>query len=183
MTPLCVGPLVRATTATGTVVWAEFFQPGEVTLRVTPFDATENSTILLNTHTVTVGGRHYAAPQLTGLQPATWYSYRIDAIPGKTAAHSGQLAGIEHQQVALPYQCFRTLDSGEAGEHSEHKQEKSLLLAYGSRRQLTRAKQEALGAFGGWLIRHFSKKEETYPRPLLLLGDQNYPPEPSSKLV
>jgi len=183
MTPLCVGPLVRATTATATVVWAEFFQPGEVTLRVTPFDATENSTIMLNTHTVTVGGRHYAAPQLTGLQPATWYSYRIDAIPGKTAADAGQLAGIEHRQVALPYQCFRTLDSGEAGEHSGHKQEKSLLLAYGSCRKLTQPKQDALGTFGSWLIRHFSKREATWPRLLLLIGDQIYADEPSESLV
>jgi phosphodiesterase/alkaline phosphatase D-like protein len=183
MTPLSVGPLVRATTATSTVVWAEFFQPGEVTLRVTPFDAPENSTIMLNTHTVTVGGRHYAAPQLTGLQPATWYSYRIDAIPGKTAADAGQLAGIEHRQIALPYQCFRTLDSGEAGEHSEHKQEKSLLLAYGSCRKLTRPEQDALGAFGPWLIRHFSKREATWPRLLLLIGDQIYADEPSESLV
>src|SRR5207248_6006720 len=136
MTPMRVGPLVRATSSTSAVIWAEFFQPGEVILTATPFDAIENSTITVNAHTVTVGGRHYAAPQLTGLQPATWYNYRIDAIPGKTAAHSGQLAGIEHQQVALPYQCFRTLDSGEAGEHCEHKQEKSLLLAYGSCRKL-----------------------------------------------
>src|ERR1700730_12623971 len=104
MTPLSVGPLVRATTATGTVVWAEFFQPGEITLRVTPFDATKNSTIMLHTHTVTVGRGPYAAPQLTGLQPATWYSYRIDAIPDKTAADAGQLAG--NRQLALPYQCF-----------------------------------------------------------------------------
>ncbi len=183
MNPLCVGPLVRATTATTTVVWAEFFQPGEVTLRVTPFDATENSPIMLNTHTVTVGGRHYAAPQLTVLQPATWYSYRIDAIPGKTAADASQLAGIEHRQVALPYQCFRTLDSGEAGEHSEHKQEKSLLLAYGSCRKLTRPKQDALGAFGSWLIGHFSKREATWPRLLLLIGDQIYADEPSESLV
>src|SRR2546423_5409760 len=164
MTPLCVGPLVRATTATTTVVWAEFLQPGEVTLRVTPFDTTENSTIMLNTHTVTVGGRHYAAPQLTGLQPATWYSYRIDAIPVKTAVDAGQLAGIEHQQVALPYQCFRTLDSGEAGEHSEHKQEKSLLLAYGSCRKLTPPKNHAPCAFGSQPIRHFSQRGTTSPR-------------------
>src|SRR2546423_6248141 len=158
MTPLCVGPLVRATTATTTVVWAEFLQPGEVTLRVTPFDATENSTIMLNTHTVTVGGRHYAAPQLTGLKPATWYSYRIDAVPVKTAADAGRLAGIEHRQVALPYQCFRTLDSGEAGEHSEHKQEKSLLLAYGSALQSTLPQAEVPGALWGSPVRPFSER-------------------------
>jgi len=58
MTPMRVGPLVRATSSTSTVIWAEFFQPGEVILSATPYEARENSSITVNAHTVTVGGRH-----------------------------------------------------------------------------------------------------------------------------
>lgn len=180
MTPLRVGPLVRATSSTRTVIWAEFFQPGEVILSATPFEATENSTISVNAHTVTVGGRHYAAPQLTGLQPATWYNYRVGTIADKKAADAGQLAGIEHPQVVLPYQCFRTLDSEGTGERTHAK---SLLLAYGSCRKSTQPRHDALSAFGSWLTRHFPEREATWPRLLLLIGDQIYADEPSESLL
>ncbi len=180
MIPLRVGPLVRATSSTSAVIWAEFFQPGEVILSATPFDATENSTISVNAHTVTVGGRHYAAPQLTGLQPATWYNYRVGTIADKKAADAGQLAGIEHPQVVLPYQCFRTLDSEGTGERTHGK---SLLLAYGSCRKSTQLQHDALSAFGSWLIGHFPEREATWPRLLLLIGDQIYADEPSESLL
>jgi len=110
MPHLRVGPLVRAISTTSAVIWAEFTQPCEISLSASPSDFSESHHMTVSTRTVTVGGRHYAAPQLIGLQPATWYTYRLRTSPGDT----GQ---------TLPIQCFRTLDPPEAGH--------SLALAYG----------------------------------------------------
>src|SRR5579863_2715852 len=112
MMPLHVGPLVRATTASSAVIWAEFFQPCHVTLNATAVETSERSTISISTQTVTVGGRHYATPQLTGLQPATWYSYHFET----SVDQIGQTQEIAQSQdissqTTPPYQCFRTLDA------------------------------------------------------------------------
>src|SRR5947209_15813257 len=140
MLPLRVGPLVRATTATSFVIWAEFFQPGRVTLSATPFNTTEHNTITVTTPTVTVGGRHYAAPQLPGLLPATWYSYHID-ISTATLEEDTPQASERFQEISpasLAQQCFRTLDTPAAYP------EAPLRLAYGSCRDLNDQQVDAL---------------------------------------
>ena len=44
-------------------------------------------TVLHNgAHTVLVGGHHYAAAYLDGLQPATWYDYLLDISDGDDTA-------------------------------------------------------------------------------------------------
>src|SRR5436305_11476159 len=81
MVHLRVGPLVRATSATSAVIWAEFSQACEITLRAEPHNATpENAALCITTRTVTVGTRHYAAPQLRGLQSATYYRYHLSIV-------------------------------------------------------------------------------------------------------
>jgi phosphodiesterase/alkaline phosphatase D-like protein len=161
MVHLRVGPLVRATSATSTVIWTEWSHSCEVILQVIPdehFNTSEAAGLSLRSHTVTVGERHYAVLQLTGLQPAMWYSYRI-----VSSTEEGQtLASTRNNTL----QCFRTLDPPEAGN--------PLRLAYGSCRKLSTAAPDALSAFGSWLIQSFDERETTWPRLLLLIGDQIY---------
>ena len=83
MTHLRVGPLIRATNATSVVIWAELPYPCTILLHAQSLDtedATQSHTIDARSHTVTIGSRHYVAPQLQGLQPATWYSYETAIV-------------------------------------------------------------------------------------------------------
>jgi len=119
-----------------------------------------------------VGGRYYAAPQLHGLQPGTWYKYEL-------------YTGDEHKSMladqAMPLlQCFRTLD----GIDMEREQHTSpLRLVYGSCRKLDRPQDDTLNVFGNWLTEHFEQREQVWPHLLLLIGDQIYADEPPSTLL
>src|SRR5690242_7298945 len=77
MSQIRIGPLVRATTSTSATIWAEFTHPCTIQLSAVPTQSPDAASISLSVHTTTVGGRHYAVPQLNNLQPATWYTYHI----------------------------------------------------------------------------------------------------------
>ena len=111
MVHLRVGPLVRATSASSTVIWAESSQACEVTFRAEPHHAVpEDAALCITTRTVTVGGRHYAAPQLHGLQPATYYRYHLSIVANNQGF-------VEEPETAHPHESslsmhyFRTLDA------------------------------------------------------------------------
>jgi len=88
MQHICVGPLVRAISTTSVVIWAEFTQPCTVTLSATSDAAPAQPPIQVTRRTVSIGGHHYAAPQLQGLEPAHWYHYRLEASALATSCHS-----------------------------------------------------------------------------------------------
>jgi phosphodiesterase/alkaline phosphatase D-like protein len=106
-----IGPLVRATTATEATIWFELSQPCTVQLQVTPYNAATSEAVTIDAPSITIGGHYYATPQVTHLQPATWYHYRLS------------IAGQEQDSSLL--QCFRTLTPSS-------QQTQPLRLIYGS---------------------------------------------------
>lgn len=169
MSYLRIGPLLRAVTTTSAVLWVECTQP--CTVIITALDengSIERETIPLQArmHTVTVGNRYYAAPELRDLQPATWYSYQLVV---QTAD------GMASEVSTKLLQIFRTLNDTPATT--------PLRLAYGSCRKPGSPEVDALAHFGNWLTSHFEQRDELWPRVLLLIGDQIYADEPSQELL
>lgn len=161
MGDLCVGPFVRAIRPDGVAIWTEWSHACEVTLTVTEADQNagqEPSSLVTHVRTVLVGGRYYALSQLTGLQPATWYTYQVAA--------SEQQKEPEPAVAETTIQCFRTLDLPDA--------QNTLRLAYGSCRKLSGIEPDALSAFGSWLTASVEQRESVWPHILLLIGDQIY---------
>jgi hypothetical protein len=155
---LCVGPLVRAICPDSVAIWTEWNSPCDVTLTATTADRLQRpGSFSACTRTVMVGGRHYALSLITGLQPATWYTYHLNA-----STREGPPCPAEGAAV----QCFRTLDLPNAGA--------ALRLAYGSCRKLSAREPDALSAFGSWLLRFQDEREVCWPHILLLIGDQIY---------
>ena len=175
MKHLRVGPLVRATTATSVVIWAELAQPCTVILSATLDASPSQPPIQVTTRTITVGGHHYVAPQLQGLEPARWYNYRLD-ISAPATLDPDHAASPPDTAVNM-LQCFRTLD--QAATRAEH----SLRLFYGSCRRLTQPKRDTLEALGRWLIQHSDLREQLWPHVLLLIGDQIYADNPPPPLI
>ena len=175
MKDLCVGPLVRATSATSVVIWAEFAQSCAVTLSATLDAAPEQPPILVKTRTISIGGHHYVAPQLQGLEPARWYHYRME-ISALAASDANQTTSTPDTTAHL-LQCFRTLD--EAATRAEN----PLRVFYGSCRQLNQPERDTLDALGQWLIKHIDLREQEWPHVLLLIGDQIYADVPPPPLV
>src|SRR5579862_8987176 len=124
MIQIRVGPIVRAISANTAVIWAEFAQPCSVILTVTHETFSTQSPTSVKTHTITIGGHHYAAPQVQGLQAAQWYNYQIEASEDEAQVKvSPGTPGI--------LQCFRTLEDTDT--ITAH----SLRIFYGSCRRLT----------------------------------------------
>jgi phosphodiesterase/alkaline phosphatase D-like protein len=181
MVHLRVGPLVRATSASSTVIWAEFSQACEVTLCAEPHHATpEDAALCTTTRTVTVGGRHYAAPQLHGLQPATYYRYHLSIVANNQGF-------VEEPETAHPHESslsmhyFRTLYTSTTPPQKYYPKV-PLRIAYGSCRKSGDSETDALSAFGTWLRRHSEQRETMWPHILLLIGDQIYADEPPQQL-
>ena len=176
-----VGPLVRATNATSVVIWAELSYPCTVLLLAYPSDAINTAqSQQIRVHTVTLGGRHYIAPQLQGLHPATWYSYEL--------ALATQVEQEEHKERTDEARvfCFRTMDADEKStlqeQPSSSVMHKQLRVAYGSCRKFVAPQVDALSAFGRWLREHEVQKEAIWPHLLLLIGDQIYADQPSEEI-
>jgi hypothetical protein len=126
--------------------------------------------------TVSVGGRCYALSLLVGLQPATWYNYRVSSSEQESSAP------VVAEGASL--QCFRTLDLPDG--------ENVLRLAYGSCRKLSATEPDALSALGAWLLDSVEQRDAVWPHLLLLIGDQIYAddaaggpeqPDPASQAV
>ncbi|MDQ3814537.1 MAG: hypothetical protein M3347_11375, partial [Armatimonadota bacterium] len=67
---------MRAASADSVVIWMELTHSAELLLTATPLNVAEHGNTPVQAQagavrTVLVGGRHYAAGQLTGLQAAT----------------------------------------------------------------------------------------------------------------
>lgn len=162
MAQLRVGPLVRAIGPDVVSIWTEWTHACEVTLQAVPTNHTTNQEQDIKSFrssTVTVGKRYYVISRLTGLEAATWYTYRI------------AIARQDGKQFLPPatdtlVQSFRTLDFPETG--------KALRLAYGSCRKQTSPQPDALSAFGSWLLHSMHERETSWPHLLLLIGDQIY---------
>ena len=176
MTYLRVGPLVR-------VIWAELASSCTVLLSAQPLEnthVTPTDTISVRTHTVTLGGRFYIAPQLQGLQPATWYTYSLSII--EQTQHSQQLEYGDGSLVS----CFRTMNMQDENDTSEHGSsshaQQPLRIVYGSCRKFVAPQIDALSAFGRWLREHNAQKETMWPHLLLLIGDQIYADQPSDTI-
>jgi hypothetical protein len=97
-----------------------------------------------------------------GLQPATWYRYRVES--------STQVGETTTRVEPALLQCFRTLDPLHAGT--------TLRLAYGSCRKASATEPDALSALGSWLLQRLAERESLWPRMLLLIGDQIYADDP-----
>lgn len=179
MPQLCVGPLVRATTTTSVIIWAEFTHPCWITLQATG-DAPSreaHTTHVIQAHTVTVGGHHYAAPQLSGLQAATWYSYQLALSESKYEIPT-LIQDTKHSDTFPLVLCFRTFD-----EHSPSTPvPQPLRFAYGSCRKSGEPEEDALSAFSDWLLQHYEQRESLWPHLLLFIGDQIYADQPPTAL-
>ncbi len=181
MVHLRVGPLVRATSATSVVIWAEFSQACEVTLRAEPDHATSaNADLCITTRTVTVGTRHYAAPQLRGLQPATHYRYHLSIVANNQGS-AGEAEAERPHESSLSMQYFRTLDASTATPQKSYPKV-PLRIAYGSCRKSEDPETDALSAYVAWLLRHREQRETMWPHVLLLIGDQIYADDPPQEL-
>jgi phosphodiesterase/alkaline phosphatase D-like protein len=165
-----VGPLVRATSATSAVVWAELAEAREVTLYAQPVDQ-PGTYVATTSSTVTVGGRHYVAPQLQDLQPGTWYRYHLAPTDSEET--------LFRQKTPIT-QCFRTFSENTGKDHAT---DHSLRIAYGSCRKATDATTDVLDGFGNWLSDHQEEREQSWPHVLLLIGDQIYADDPPPSLV
>src|SRR5581483_8984021 len=118
MTHISIGPLVRATSANSVTIWVECTQPCTVTLKVLPIESGDAPLPTGSSHTVIVGGHHYALVYLDGLQPATWYTYHLD-IDGQEDIESVETTSeqhFKHQDTAPQLYCFRTMNVHEAGQ-------------------------------------------------------------------
>ena len=171
MTHLRVGPLVRATNATSVVIWAELPYSCTILLHAQPLHTNQLHMTSVRTHTVTLGGRHYAAPQLQKLQAATWYTYEIAVVT--QAEQEEHIEPIDESLVS----CFRTMDADD-----ENSTPQQLRVAYGSCRKFVAPQVDALSAFGRWLREHDAQKEVVWPHLLLLIGDQIYADQPSQEI-
>lgn len=164
LTQLRIGPLVRAIGSESVAIWTEWTDGCDVVLDATHVRASEEQAygaidaMSTCSHTVKVGGHHYALLHLTGLQPATWYSYTV-------TAQSQEVGAVLPAEESI-IQCFRTFDLPEASA--------PLRVAYGSCRNLSTPEPDALSAFGSWLKAAFDEREALWPRLLLLIGDQIY---------
>ncbi|GAC1618610.1 MAG: alkaline phosphatase D family protein [Ktedonobacteraceae bacterium] len=182
MIQLRVGPVVRATSATSVVIWAELTQPCTILLSAKPSatpDTAQANTTSIRTHTVTVGGRYYVAPQLQGLHPTTWYTYWLERA---TPTETGETA----ERVAEPMlYYFRTMDSPDIlpGHVSSASTMGLLRLAYGSCRKFVAPQVDALSALGRWLRNHVEQRETAWPHLLLLIGDQIYADQPPDEMM
>ncbi len=182
MTHLRVGPLVRATNATSVVIWAEIPYSCTILLNVQPMknipDAAQLHVIDVHSHTVTIGDRHYIAPQLQGLQPATWYMYQLFIVT--QTEHEESLERVDDTLIF----CFRTMnrDNESTISSSSSASLQQLRIAYGSCRKFVAPQIDALSAFGRWLRVHDEQKEAVWPHLLLLLGDQIYADQPSQEI-
>src|SRR5262249_37929555 len=116
-----VGPLVRATSTTSVVIWAEFAHAEMVVLSAQPLNG-QGEIVTTTASTVTVGGHHYAAPQLQGLQPGVWYRYHLRPAGEET----------DFEQTTLPIQYFRTFDQRKDDPAGLRQ---TLRIAYGSCRK------------------------------------------------
>src|SRR5690242_19596125 len=131
MSQIRIGPLVRATTSTCVTIWAEFAHPCTMQLSVAPTpspqvvfaQSPQADPISLSVHTITVGGRYYAAPQLNNLQPSTWYTYHIHTTTPDNP--------IQQEADTSLLQCFRTLDPSPTSPATRD----PLRLVYGSCRK------------------------------------------------
>jgi hypothetical protein len=132
-------------------------------------------------HTITIGGHHYAAPQLLGLQPSTWYRYQFSTSVTPNGALTVVQDG-EHTNTFPQLLCFRTLDAEPASERLSPERRVPLCLAYGSCRKSEDPASDALSAFGDWLLEHYAQREALWPRLLLLIGDQIYADQPPQAL-
>jgi phosphodiesterase/alkaline phosphatase D-like protein len=175
MQNLCVGPLVRATSTTSTVIWAEFDQPCTVTLSATLAASPEQPPIQVTTRTISIGGHHYATPQLQGLEPARWYNYHLET--SALATSDANKTTSTPNTIVDMLRCFRTLDEAET------RAESSLRVLYGSCRLLNQPEKDTLDALGQWLIKQVDLREQVWPHVLLLIGDQIYADIPPPPLV
>ncbi|HEV2659892.1 MAG TPA: alkaline phosphatase D family protein [Ktedonobacteraceae bacterium] len=165
MVQLLVGPIVRATDTTSVVIWVEVSHACSITLRVAPYSEQENEVGSTIVHTLMVGGHHYAAPQLQGLQPSTWYHYELFTDDAPLT-----------DPFAPLLQCFRTLGSKET-------EEVPIRFIYGSCRKLDRPEDDTFNALGGWLLQQVEQREQVWPHLLLLIGDQIYADEPPANFL
>lgn len=173
MIQLRVGPLVRAVNPESAAIWCEWTEAGEVELTAMPEIAAQEQAsplppVSTHTRTVCVGGHHYTLFRLSGLQPATWYTYTLTPLSSSKTSTEAARPSFPASGAQL-LQCFRTLDlPGES---------QPLRLAYGSCRNLSAPGPDALSAFGPWLRATFEERETLWPRLLLLIGDQIYADE------
>jgi phosphodiesterase/alkaline phosphatase D-like protein len=172
MVQLLVGPIVRATNTASVVIWVEVSHACSITLRVTPYSEQENEVGSTSVHTLMVGGRHYAAPQLQGLQPGTWYHYELFTDDAPLTDPSAPLL-----------QCFRTLAAKVTEQAEEAQQRAPLRFVYGSCRKLDRPEDDTFNALGAWLLQYFEQREQVWPHLLLLIGDQIYADEPPTNFL
>ena len=185
MTYLSVGPLVRATSSSSVVIWAECVQRCRVTVKASPIEPLADTPLAIaSTNTVMVGGRSYVAVCLDGLQPASWYTYQLDTDEQKDLENTNapSMEAGEHQDTAPQYYCFRTMNAMGASAVESEQAQRLLRFAYGSCRKSEVQEIDMLSAFGSWLVDTYEQREAQWPHLLLLIGDQIYADQPPSAL-
>jgi subtilisin family serine protease len=187
------GPLLRYTDHARAVVWLETVTPAMV--RVTCKGAGDGAPSRHCSSTVRVGGRYFAAVEITGLQPETLYRYTVElaplpgsgTIPVSSQAIDDSFPALTRPVVAATraqlkplslddteWLVFRTL---------HRKYQRRLRFATGSCRwypgDLKDGKDwgpDMLVGLGRWLIANRNRREK-WPDFLFLSGDQIYADE------
>jgi subtilisin family serine protease len=189
-TRLRAGPLLRYADHERAVVWLETVTPAMV--RVTRRGAGDGSPSRHCAATVRVGGRYFAAVEITGLQPATYYQYTVElaplpgsgAIPTTSEAIDASFPALTRPVVAAMNAQLKPVsldDSGWLGF-------RTLRQTYGHRLRFATGScrvypgdakdgtdwgPDMLVGLGRWLIAHRNSRE-TWPDFLFLCGDQIY---------
>lgn len=169
MPDICIGPLVRAVSPTSIVIWLELTAAATVTLHAQA-QTPDKGSKTISQGTIQIGGHYYVALQLQGLQPATWYQYRLT---GSDPDHELKMATAKQ-----PLQYFRTLPDKTTSEEGAS----ALRIAYGSCRKSETGQPDVFSSFGNWLHERFSERETNWPHLLLLIGDQIYADQPARQL-
>jgi subtilisin family serine protease len=192
-TRLRAGPLLRYADHERAVVWLETVTPAMI--RVTCKAASGGSPSPHCASTVRVGGRYFAAVEITGLQPETFYSYTLElaplpgagAIPVASQAINDVFPALTGPVVAATKAQLKpvSLDGSEwlAFRTLRRTYERRLRFATGSCRwypgDLSGGKDwgpDMMVGLGRWLIANRNSRQK-WPDFLFLSGDQIYADE------
>ncbi len=189
-------PTVRFVDTTTACVWMQLSAPAAVVLSVKPLLAARgrrrSKPVEHVVWSVRVGGRFYALSYVTGLKPATWYTYGIEVA---------DLTGDSPRRYPTTpdrVRCYKTyqqenlsgvaIGAGPVLRTLARKGAEVLRLAFGSCHKLGGGQREKKGndafrAFGRWLKETESDRLTRWPHFLLLVGDQIYGDDVSPNMM
>ena len=187
-----VGPFVRYADHERAVIWLETVTPSMVRVRYRL--AGGRGELSRHASTVRVGGRYFAAVEIDGLEPDTFYDYTVELAPlpavGPIPIEQKDFAGVFPTLTARVVRWMRAQCADMSLGKSEwlafrtlrRAYERKLRFATGSCRWYPNDKDRAgkswgpdmLAKLGDWLRAHEADRTAAWPHFLFFCGDQIY---------